>query len=304
MLRKKKSKLKFVGTLLVITYLSVHLWFLAFQRDIIYHPKPLGDRTPRDFGRDYEEVNIKAIDGGEIFAWWVAAGKSDSPTLLYLHGNNASLSNYGEVANIFASYGWDVLLIDYRGFGRSTAPVHGLSEESLVSDAKSALNWLEQHKVDQRRIIIWGHSLGAPIAASLAKDSNVAALILEGSFTSAFDMGRLRYPWVYLPRMLILDRLDTEEYVKQVSASVLVAHASRDRIVPINLGRKVFEAAKPPKEFLEIVDVGHDDFPSVHLKYKERLTAFVNQAIDRSIGGHAAGDQSSLTDPDESSHKP
>lgn len=279
-----------LGAALAI-YLSITLYIVIIQRSLIYTPKPLKEGTPRDFGIDYEVVSIEAIDAGKIYAWWVTHKGSDtdsSPVILYCHGNNAAISNYGEVASIFASYGWSLLIFDYRGFGESSKPTSGLNEESLFADAQSALGWLKRRGISEKRVIVWGHSLGSPIAAHLAANSNLAGAVLEGSFSSAFDMSRYRYPWIYIPEFLIVDQLATARYVKEIKIPLLVMHAELDRIIPFALGERVYAAANDPKQFLKVIGVGHEKFPSVHLQYKGRLVKFANDALSNAAFNHSS----------------
>lgn len=236
--------------------------------------------TPADFNTPFKDVRIQTPDGVNLQAWWLEHSDSNPnrPALHYSHGNGATLSALAHVASIFFSYGWNVLLYDYRGYGQSDPAPNGLSEEVLAVDATAAYSWLAS-KVPETNIVLWGHSLGSAVAARLSTTTNPSAMVLEGAFTSMHDMARYRFPWALILPFMLKDPFVTKEYVKTKNTPLLVMHSENDSIIPLHLGRKVYELANAPKKWLLIRGIDHNDFPSVEAKYSEEIKNFVELAI-------------------------
>ena len=170
------------------------------------------------------------------------------------------------------------LLFDYRNFGRSARDPAGLSEQSLLDDAQRAYDWIKQAGFADREILIWGHSLGAAVAAQLARRNAPAGLILEGPFTSLWDMARYRYPWLLVPPFLIWDKFDNLSAISQLHLPVLVMHAENDSIVPHFMGEQIFKTANSPKGFILLKGIDHNDFPEVYKEYLPSLRDFIAAA--------------------------
>lgn len=180
---------------------------------------------------------------------------------------------YANVARIFYDQGWNALLFDYRGYGKSS-PVVQLSEETVAQDARYAYQWV-LGKVAERRVIIWGHSLGGAIAARLAASQHPAGLILESTFPSLLRMAQHRFPLFPIHGFMLKDSFDTQQYLNDRAFPVLFMHAERDEIIPFAVGQELFAAARPPKQQLVIEGVGHNDFPSVHERYDRQIQSWV-----------------------------
>ncbi len=175
--------------------------------------------------------------------------------MLYLHGARWNLT--GSVTRIdrWRALGFSVLAVDYRGFGESTdvAP----TEQRSYEDAEAAWDYLAKMAPGKRRFIV-GHSLGGAIATELAlRRPEAAGLVLEATFTSVSDMVK-QSAWGFLPVSLILtQRFDTLAKIGQVRMPVLVAHGTRDTIVPFAMGERLYAAAPGPKRFIRVEGAGH-----------------------------------------------
>lgn len=242
----------------------------------VYFPSPwqAGDwGTP--WGLPIEEVWLEASDGVRLHGWFVEAPESPG-VLLWCHGNAGNIIH--RLENIAELYrrGLSVFIFDYRGYGQSAGTP---SEAGLSRDALAAYEFLTQvHRVPPGRIILFGRSLGAAVAGELAAKREVAGLILETPFPSVRAMVRAHYG--VLPLHLLLSaRYDLLARLKGVRVPVLVLHGDRDRIVPLALGRQVYEAAHPPKDFHLIQGADHNDTYVVGGEpYFQRLLAFVRGA--------------------------
>ncbi len=180
-------------------------------------------------------------------------------------------------SKIFYDFGFDSLLFDYRCYGSSCQG--DLSEQSLDTDAQAAYEWLKAKSIPEKRIMIWGHSLGSSVAAKLATQNHPAGLILEGAFPSMKSISRQRNPWLILPSFLIWDKFETGNYVQNRACPLLELHAEKDTVIPIELGREVFKLAVEPKQWLEIKGINHNDFPSVAYQYRDVIQAFTRNCL-------------------------
>ncbi|MFZ3321414.1 MAG: alpha/beta fold hydrolase [Usitatibacter sp.] len=194
-------------------------------------------------------------DGQKLHAWWLPSERPHAPALLYLHGARWNLT--GSVSRIerWRSLGFSVLAVDYRGFGESTdiAPTEAYAYE----DANAAWNFLAKMAPGKPRYIV-GHSLGGAIAVDLAiRHPEASGLVLEATFTSVQDMVA-KSSWGFLPVSLILtQKFDALSKIGQVKMPVVIAHGTRDSIVPFEMGEELFEAAPQPKRFIKVEGAGH-----------------------------------------------
>jgi fermentation-respiration switch protein FrsA (DUF1100 family) len=168
----------------------------------------------------------------------------------------------------------NVFILDYRGFGRSGgAP----SESGVYLDAEAALTYLRSRSdVDQSRLVLFGQSIGSAVAVEAAARSGPYAVILEAPFTSVPAMARRVYWFIPGISLLAPNKYDSLSRIRDVHAPVMVLHGDRDEIVPIDMGRELFEAANPPKRFHIIAGAGHNDTYLVGGQgYYDALASFV-----------------------------
>ena len=193
--------------------------------------------------------------GQRLHAWWLKADDANAPVVLYLHGARWNLTGSVTRVERWKKLGFSVLAVDYRGFGQSSdvAPTEALAYE----DAEAAWDYLAKLAPGRPRYIV-GHSLGGAIATELARRRNDASgLVLEATFTSVRDMIS-QSKWGFLPVGLILNQeFNTLEKIADVKVPVLVTHGTRDSIVPIEMGERLYEAVKTPKRFVKVEGAGH-----------------------------------------------
>jgi alpha-beta hydrolase superfamily lysophospholipase len=196
-----------------------------------------------------EEVWVPVGGNGErLHGWWLETPGAQY-TLVYFHGARVNLT--GSVYRIrgFRSAGYNVFAIDYRGYGKSSPGLP--SEESAYEDAEAAWKWLDARVPDRRKRILYGHSLGAPIAAEVAlrDGGNAAALVIESGFTSIAEMSVLSG--------LVSQRMDLLDKLSRLTLPVLIVHGTEDKIVPPEMSRRLYEAARGPKRLIMVEGAGH-----------------------------------------------
>jgi uncharacterized protein len=244
---------------LVLTALLPLLLAGSFGDRFIYYPAPypVGDWQPeKRLGLKFEDRALRSKDGTKLHAWWVPRENARA-TVLFLHGNGGNVTNCaGAVSRLVEKLSVQALIVDYRGYGRSEGRP---SEQGLYEDAEAAYEELtERMGILPEKLIIYGHSLGTAVATELALRRRAAGLILEAPFTSIREMVQRAVPFLD-PAELVSERYATEEKIARLERPLLVVHGTRDRTIPIDMGRRVFKAAPEPKRWLEVEGAGHVD---------------------------------------------
>jgi uncharacterized protein len=227
----------------------------TMQRRLIYFPSA-GVPAPGAIGLDgVEPVTFGTTDGLRLNGWFMAAA-SPRATILVFNGNAGNRAHRASLAEAFRRRGFQVLLIDYRGYGGNP----GIPTESgLAEDSLAARRYLiSRADVDASRVIYFGESLGAAVAVGLAARHPPAALVLRSPFTSMADVGQHHYP--ILPvRLLLRDRFDAINQIPRIRVPLLVIAGDEDRIVPIEHSRRLYEAAAGPKTMFVMRGADHND---------------------------------------------
>lgn len=230
---------------------------VLLENFLLYHPHREIDRTPGNYGVDYEDVHLETQDGARVHGWYVAPKEADGPVLLWAHGNAGNLSHRAEnIAFIQKELGAGVFLFDYRGYGRSEGRP---SEEGLYADGRAAYAWLAG-RVPHARVFLFGRSIGAAVVVRLAAEGRPArGLILESPFENTIAMGKKLFP--FLPvGWFISQKFDNASMIPEVKMPLLILHGDRDGIVPHAQGRRLYEAARAShKRFFTIRGAGHND---------------------------------------------
>lgn len=203
-------------------------------------------------------------DSEKIHAWWWPADQADAPTMLYLHGARWNLTgNAFRIARL-RKMGFNVLAIDYRGFGRSSGTLP--SERDAYEDAVTAWEYLKSRERDPAKRFVFGHSLGGAVAVELAlRSPEMAGLILESTFTNMRDMAsHMWVPMRYLPVGLVLTQhFDTLAKIDRVTVPILMVHGRADRWVPPEMSERLFGVATARKRLLMVDDASHSNVSAV-----------------------------------------
>jgi uncharacterized protein len=228
------------------------------QRSSLYFPSPALANVPPP---GVEALEITTDDGLRLGAWFVPAAverTEPSPAVLVCNGNAGNRAHRLPLAEALAKRGYHVLLFDYRGYaGKPGSP----TEEGLRTDARAAARALaDRPEVDPERVAYFGESLGASVCGGLASELPPAALVLRSPFPSTVAVGRHHYPYLPVIDPLVWDRYPlARQLAEAVRTPLLVIVGQRDEIVPPELSRRVFEAAKEPKRLVEVAAGHHND---------------------------------------------
>lgn len=236
---------------------------------VFFYPDQVTYITPDRLDLEYEDVYLDTPDGETLHGWWLPAQGEPKGTVYFLHGNAQNISSHIMNVAWLPERHYNVFLIDYRGYGRSTGSP---DIEGTLHDAETGLRWLiEQPDAQNRPLFLLGQSLGGALGTALASEwvkrgeqPPLDGVILDGTFSGfrAIAREKLGDFWLTWPFQVPLSWTITDEYeatemigdIKPVP--VMVIHSERDGIIPFHHGERLFEAAEQPKEFLR-TDTGH-----------------------------------------------
>lgn len=266
--RKRARIFIIAGINLLVFYALVCTYLWARQSHFIFTPQREIKKTPAIYQLPYEDiyVSIDSLNGQKerIHGWWIPAQIHSDKTLLYLHGSAINIGANVDHARRFHNLGFSVFLVSYRGYGLSDGQFP--SEEQMYADAEAAWNYLvKQKRIEPNRIFIYGHSIGGAVAIDLAvRQPDAAGLIVEATFTSIFDMARLKYRYRLLPVGLIVEqKFDSQKKVGHLKVPVLFIHGTKDVLVPPEMSLRLYEKTLSPKRLTFIEDGGHNNSAAV-----------------------------------------
>ena len=275
--------LKFLLGLLglaIAAYLAACLWLYLRQTRMMFFPEAAVTTTPADFGIQFKEVWIPVGKSGErLNGWWIPASGANTGALLYLHGNGVNIGSNAEQAARFHQLGLSVLLIDYRGYGKSAGQFP--SERQVYEDAEASWQYLVQD-LAQQRPFLYGHSLGGAVAIHLARQHpDAAGLIVESSFTSMRQMVDDQMPNSIFPIDLLLSqKFDSINQVSGLTMPVLYIHGLEDTRVPAAMSQALYAASPEPKQLYWVANAGHNNVAQVAgPDYLKKIQTFVQQRL-------------------------
>lgn len=231
-----------VFALTVVAYAGAMIWLVTNETRLLFAPAAtLGDRRPA------EPLQVDS----NTWLMRTATAPETRPWVVFLHGNASSIASRMNILHYerLRELGLNVIVREYRGYGG----VPGVPTESgMFEDAISAYAYLRQHEhVDPQRIVIYGWSLGSAVAVTLAASVEESAVILEGAPASIVDIGQRRYPFFPI-RLLIRNPFESIRRIERIGSPVLFLHSPEDTVIPIAEGRRLFDAAPSPKQFVEV----------------------------------------------------
>ena len=238
--------------LLAAGYVAVAGGLVLLQRSFQYFPG--GElRSPEEAGvPEMDRVRVQTSDGLSLEGWYAPAGPG-RPTLAYFHGNGGNLSFRGALVRPYLDAGFGVFLVGYRGYGGNPGKP---SEQGFYWDARAALDFLEVQGVAPARTVLVGESIGTGVAVQMATERDVGAVILDAPFTSTVDLAAAVY-WMFPVRLFMWDRYENLDKIGKVRAPVMVLHGTADAIIPVEMGRRILDAAAEQKQGVFPDGAGH-----------------------------------------------
>lgn len=228
--------------------IGVSLYF--FQEKIIFRPSILPQNYSYNFSSEFEELFLKAEDGAIINALHFKAEKPKG-VIVYFHGNMGDLSRWGKITEYFVEKNYDVFVMDYRTYGKSTGK---LSEQALYNDAQMCYNYVVK-RYNELEITIYGRSLGTGIATFLASKNNPKQLILETPYYSLTDVAKRRFS-MFPTNKLIRYNFPSYKFIQNVRCPISIFHGTNDKVVPFASGEKLFNCIEQKEKIFYTIEKG------------------------------------------------
>ena len=265
--------LKTVLFITVGAYLLLTGVVYFFQEWLIFLGQPIPKDHTYSFDVPFEERNYEMSDGAQINALLFSA-EDPKGVIFYHHGNGGELPRWGQVSYFFVEQGYDVLMYDYRGYGKSTGE---RTEANLLSDAQSLYEELLKEYAESD-LIVYGRSLGSGPGSFVAGKNNPRLLILETPFFSLEEMASRRFP--FLPtRQLLRYRFENAKFLDKAKVAVHIFHGTEDRVVPYESGQRLHQALDPSHAaFYTIAGANHHNLLE-HEAYRDRVAGILSSLV-------------------------
>jgi alpha-beta hydrolase superfamily lysophospholipase len=255
---------KIFGILIAVLIVTGSMLYFI-QEKLIFLPTKLPADFEYSFQYPFDEIFLTAEDGAVLNALHF---KNENPAgvILYFHGNAGDLSRWGQIATYFVEKNYDVVIMDYRTYGKSTGI---LSEEALMKDAQLFYDYaVAIYKEDQ--LILYGRSLGTGLASFLASRNHPSQLILETPYFSMLDVAKERFP--YLPlSFMIKYKMPSYEFLQTSKCPILIVHGTKDKIVPLRSGEKLYNVLKKKEVTMVVVEGGEHNNLLEFNAYREAI---------------------------------
>lgn len=249
---------------------------------LFYLPTRDVPATPARWGADYEEVNFNSADGTELHGWFMPArGGSAKGTVVFSHGNAGSIGHHLSFVMWLVEARFNVMLYDYRGFGKSAGNV---DRRGMLDDVTAAFEYIANRAdVDASRLVSMGHSLGGAKSITALAERPVRglrAVIIDGAFASYQSMARVFAG--QLGANLVTDEWAPKDFVDRLApVPLLVVHGSDDEVVPFSQGKLLFDNANEPKTLFEVKDGRHGDaLARDQGAYRRKLIAWLDKILE------------------------
>jgi fermentation-respiration switch protein FrsA (DUF1100 family) len=261
---------------ILVAYLLVLALVRTFESRLIFFPnypdRLDGDWQPRAL--PVQDVWLTASDGVKLHAWWIPHEKAKF-TFLAFHGNASNIANRAPIYEFLRGMHANVFALEYRGYGHSEGKP---SEAGVYRDAEGAYEYLVNTKnIDPKVIVSFGQSLGTTVATHVAARRQVAGVVLEAPFPSAARVARKVFWFLPGVSFLIHGQFDTQAWLRGIHAPLLIVHCDQDPVIPFQFGQEVYDAALPPKTFLQINGYCHEESSLIApTRYRAALLEFLS----------------------------
>ncbi len=264
------KKLFLIFSFLALSFTGSFVYHIYTTQDaVIFKSIPLEKGYVYEWDHPFQELYLETLEHTEINALWFQT-KNPKGVVLFFHGRGKNLAVYGKRATPFIEKGYDVFIIDYRGFGKSS---NGFKENWILEDGDTAYHFLLQH-YKENEIIVYGHSLGTSIATWVASHHNPRMLILEAPFYNMISVASHTKPLIpeWLIQWVLRYHLHTDQWINKVQAPIYIFHGIPDTVIPYEHSQKLFAKIKhhSKNELLILPEAGHNNIHHDPL-YQEKL---------------------------------
>lgn len=238
---------------LVVIYLGICLFFYSYQESFLFHPRETAQDFSYEFNYPFVERWFDTPNEGRIHTLTFKAQESKG-LVFYLHGNAGSLRDWGWVYADFVPHGYDLLVLDYRTYGKSTGR---LSQEFMINDAVFIYDELAK-EYKEENIIIYGRSIGSGVAVQLAAQKSAKTLVLESPYYSIADVAKRIAP-IFPLNILLRYKFESFRFIKDLNCPTYIIHGKADQVVPFSSGKKLAEQGGSNLVFIPIEEAQHNN---------------------------------------------
>lgn len=246
-----------------ILYLVLCAGMYFFQESLMFKPNVLKKEFTFDFKRSFEEIYIPVEGGIKLHALLFKADSSNG-IIVYNHGNSGSVRGYGDFAEIYNPLGYDFLVYDYRGYGKSGGEIE--SQDKFYSDAQEVYDYAKKQYADSQIVVI-GYSMGTAPASYLAGTNKPKQTILLAPFYSMLDMMDRNYP--YIPSFLLNYPLESHSFISKAKSPVAIFHGTKDETIPLESAQKFKKHLKKKDQFVILEKQAHKNVDRNQVYYNE-----------------------------------
>lgn len=239
-------------SILIGIYILICALMFLLQEKLIFFPDKLHKDYKFGFNQNFEEIYVTTEDQNALHGLLFKADSSKG-VIYYLHGNGGAMDRWGTVAETYIRLGYDLFILDYRGYGKSEGRIE--REAQLFQDVQRVYD--ELLKVyDEDNIIVLGYSIGTGLASHLASKNNPKMLILQAPYFSLGDVVKHAYPFV--PPFLLKYKLETYKYITDCKMPIILIHGDIDEVIPHSQSVKLKALLKESDQLITLKGQGHN----------------------------------------------
>ena len=239
-------------TIAAALYITICILLFFLQEKLIFFPEKLEKDYRFNFDQNFEEIVIKTNDNKLLHGILFKADSSKG-LVFYLHGNAGALDSWGDLAKTYTNLGYDVFMLDYRGYGKSEGSINGQSR--FFEDIQTTYDTLK-NKYPEDKMIVLGYSLGSGLAAKVASANNPKLLILQAPYYSLTDMMRHTYP--IIPTFILKYKFKTTDFLKDCKMPVVIFHGDKDEVIYYGSSLKLQKEFKNQDTLITLAGQSHN----------------------------------------------
>ncbi|WP_343486344.1 alpha/beta fold hydrolase [Allomuricauda sp. d1] len=252
----------YILLLIIGIYIVLSILLYLLQDYFLFKPEKLSKEFQFYYdNQEIEEYNMQTHDGATINGLHFKA-ENPKGVVFYLKGNSKSIKGWGKFAVDFTRHGYDVIMVDYRGFGKSTGR---RTQKAIKRDMQLVYNKIKEN-VNEKYIVLYGRSLGSGFATKLASMNNPRMLILDAPYYSLSKVAKKFIPFMPLS-LLIKFPMPTYKWLKYVNCPIHIIHGTDDRLIPYKTSVKLSRIKPKLTTLHTVIGGGHKDlntFESYH----------------------------------------
>jgi pimeloyl-ACP methyl ester carboxylesterase len=246
---------RFIILSLTVLFGGIYLLYVSYiyfnQEEMVFIHSKLAKNYEFEFDNDFEEIQIQSFDNTKLHGLLFKTENSKG-LVFFLHGNAGALDSWGKIANIYTNLGYDIFMLDYRGFGKSEGEIE--DSQQVLKDVDVAYQNISK-KYSQKNKIVLGYSIGTGPAAYLASKYNLNQLILLAPYYNFSELAKERVP--FFPDFLKKFDFPTNTYIKKTTSDVFIFHGNEDHVIVVENTKRLQKLLKPNDKVFFLDDQGH-----------------------------------------------